>query len=120
MGWAGSPSTAMSSGHLGTSDSEVTSYSLWAGSCLEPVFINSSFGPKPYLLVYRIVTTALCLNNRVKAAWPPMPSVSLPKESVGPWFNSKLQAEREHRDFSKGCGEGFRDSSPQTPSTEVN
>lgn len=71
MGWAGSPSTAMSCGHLGTSDSEVTSYSLWAGSCLKSVFINSSFGPKPYLLAYRIVTTALCVNNRVKTAWPP-------------------------------------------------
>ena len=115
MGWTGSPSTAMSCGHLGTSDSEVTSYSLWAGSCLKSVFINSSFGPKPHLLVYRIVMTALCVNNRVKTAWPPMPSVPLSKKSASPWFNSKLQAEREHRDFSKGCAEGFRDSSPQVP-----
>lgn len=49
MGWADSPSTAMSCGHLGTSDSEVTSYSLWAGSCLKHVFINSFLGPKPHL-----------------------------------------------------------------------
>lgn len=79
MGWVSSLSTARSCGHLGTSDSEVTSYSLWAGSCLKPVFINSSFGSKPYLFVYRIVMRALCFNNKVKTAWPPTPSVSIKK-----------------------------------------
>lgn len=49
LGRTGSPSTARSCRHLGTSDSEVTSYSLWAGSCLKLVLINSFLGLKPPL-----------------------------------------------------------------------